>query len=413
MIARSYVWVRVISNTPHDVKSVHWLTDQFSGLSDLCTSFLPPRFTSITFEIGEANQPRPAITEVEVNRCSLIIPYQYDSFAQLCTTFREEWNQLLPVSITCPSFPQLLRKTVDVLIIPFLLSTFCPLPAPTESFDYRSLAQTSLVTSSGRDIIAFFEVVCFTMTETRRLQQAGYKEEADLYLLYNGKLLCQLANAYIQPPATWLGGSYDPGDPNWWMSEANIYRNAVISLLHHIECLACLIYADQYRRYGVNWVCAHYILLTEGGTRWLEEPRWQWFGLSNHEMAEIHHARGLILKVVAEVLHEFRTLWDAASLESAMRKEQEAAQEMYFAKQLHPENELYDRLFAEYAGRSAEFFGPEHQYRCWSFDYTDVTGQAQQWVGDWRMVISWGGTSVLPFLPLAQKNFDDIFDEDK
>jgi hypothetical protein len=197
------------------------------------------------------------------------------------------------------------------------------------------------------------------------------------------------------------------------MSEANIYRNAVISLLHHIECLARLIYADQYRRYGLNWVCAHYMLLTEGGTRWLEEPRWQRFGLSNHEMAEIYYARGVILKVVAEVLHEFRTLWDAASLESAMRKEQEAAQEMYFAKQLHPENELYDRLFAKYAGRSAEFFGPEHQYRCWSFDYTDVTGQAQQWVGDWRMVISWGGTSVLPFLPLAQKNFDDIFDEDK
>jgi hypothetical protein len=112
------------------------------------------------------------------------------------------------------------------------------------------------------------------------------------------------------------------------MSEANIYRNAVISLLHHIECLACLIYADQYRRYGVNWVRAHYMLLTEGGTRWLEEPRWQWFGLSNHEMAEIHHARGVILKVVAEVLHEFRTLWDAASLESAMRKEQEAAQDI-------------------------------------------------------------------------------------
>ena len=53
-----------------------------------------------------------------------------------------------------------------------------------------------------------------------------------------------------------------------------------------------------------------------------------------------------------------------AKFADAMRKEQEAAQEMYFAKQLHPENELYDRLFAEYAGRSAEFFGPGHQYRC-------------------------------------------------
>ena len=70
------------------------------------------------------------------------------------------------------------------------------------------------------------------------------------------------------------------------------------------------------------------------------------------------------MKVAAEVLHEFRTRWDAVSLESAMRKEREAAQEMDFAKQLHPENELYDRLFAEYAGRSAEFFGPGHQYRC-------------------------------------------------
>ena len=173
--------------------------------------------------------------------------------------------------------------------------------------------------------------------------------------------------------------------------------------------MACLIYADQYRRYGVDWVCSHYMLLTESGTRWLEEPRWQWFGLSDHEMAEIHHAQGVILKVVAEVLHESRS-WDATGPQSAMRKEQEAAQEMYFAKQLHPENELYDRLFAEYSGRSAEFSGPEHQYRCWSFDYTDVTGQPQRWVGDWRMVISWGGSSVLPFLPLARKNFDDGFD---
>ncbi|KAK5289751.1 hypothetical protein LTR99_011230, partial [Exophiala xenobiotica] len=245
------------------------------------------------------------------------------------------------------------------------------------------------------------------------LKQAGYEEEGDLYLLYNGKLLCQLANAYLRPPATWLWGSYDPGDPNWWMSEENIYRNAVISLLHHIECLACLTYADQYRRYGVHWVCAHYMLLTEGGTRWLDEPRWQWFGLSNHEMAEIYHARGVILKLSAEALHEFRIRWDGASLKTAMRKEREAAQEMYYAKQLHPENELYDRLFAEYAGRSAEFFGPEHQYRCWSFNYTDVTGQPQQWVGDWRMVMSWGGTSVLPFFPLAQKSFDDIFGENE
>ena len=90
MIARSYIWVRVISNTPYDAKSVHWLTNQFSRLSELCTSFLPPRSTCITFEIGEINQPRPAITEVEVNRCSLLIPYQYGLFAQLCTTFWEE-----------------------------------------------------------------------------------------------------------------------------------------------------------------------------------------------------------------------------------------------------------------------------------------------------------------------------------
>src|SRR5947209_7897426 len=79
MIARSYIWVRVISNTLHDAKPVHWLTDQYSGLSELCTSFLPPRLTCITFEIGEANQLRLATSGVEVNTCSLIFPYEYDS----------------------------------------------------------------------------------------------------------------------------------------------------------------------------------------------------------------------------------------------------------------------------------------------------------------------------------------------
>lgn len=199
--------------------------------------------------------------------------------------------------------------------------------------------------------------------------------------------------------------SYDPADRNWWMSEANIYRNAVISLLRAIECLACLTYADQYRRYGVNWVCARYMLLTESGTRWLEEPRWQWFGLSSHEMAEIHHARRVILKVGTDLLHEFRTQWHTGSLESAIRKEQEAAQEMYFAKQLHPENELYDRLFTEYASNPAEFFGPEYEYRCWSVDYMDVTGQLQQWVGDRRMVISWGGYRSSHFCPWRRNAF--------
>ncbi len=96
-----------------------------------------------------------------------------------------------------------------------------------------------------------------------------------------------------------------------------------------------------------------------------------------------------------------------------MKKEQEAAQEMYFAKQLHPENELYDRLLGVYAGRAAEFFGPENPYRCWSISYTDVTGQPRQWVGDWRMVTKWGGVEMLPFLPLAQKGLDDMVDEDE
>jgi hypothetical protein len=44
------------------------------------------------------------------------------------------------------------------------------------------------------------------------------------------------------------------------------------------------------------------MLLIEGGTRWLQKPQWQWFDLSNREMAEIHHARGVILKVGAEAL---------------------------------------------------------------------------------------------------------------
>jgi hypothetical protein len=43
-----------------------------------------------------------------------------------------------------------------------------------------------------------------------------------------------------------------------------------------------------------------------------------------------------------------------------MRKEREATQEIYYAKQLHPENEEYGRLFTEYAGHSVEFFGPEY-----------------------------------------------------
>jgi hypothetical protein len=75
--------------------------------------------------------------------------------------------------------------------------------------------------------------------------------------------------------------------------------------------------------------------------------------------------------------------------------------------------EVYDRPYGGYAGHFTKSFDPEYQYRCWSFDYTDVTGQARQWVDDWRMVISWSGVPALPFLPLAQIGFDDMFDDDE
>jgi hypothetical protein len=371
---------------------------------------LPPRLTCITFELGEAIQPERVTSTTEVNRCSLVFPYQFDTFAQVCTNIVAEWDQLLPVSVTCPLFSPELRRTTNAVIVPFLFSTFRSLQAPPESFNYWSPNQASSITSSGRSIKAFFEDIHFALSEFRRLKEAGYKEEADLYLLYQGKILCKLANNYIQQPAIWLTNSYNPGDPEWWMSETSIYRNAVVSLLHHIECLAGLKYADLHRRHGANWILTHCELLTDNGTRWVEEPHWQWFGLSDHEMAEIYHARGLILKVGAEVLHECRTRWHYGDLESAIRKEREAAQEMYFAKRLHPENELYQRLFEEYAGCSAESSDPGRQYLCWTINYVDITGQPRQWVGDWRVLVSWGGPSILSFLPMAQKGFDDVYD---
>lgn len=142
-----------------------------------------------------------------------------------------------------------------------------------------------------------------TISIIQELDRRGRKLEATLLCMYEGFSGTCLAeyDPRIGPLTEWAHSSGGLGLSDWLNDSSNLDRMKHIRNMHYVEYRACKGYIEGVKRYGYSFAKLHYQPLTNlptsniGNPRWYNAPNAIWFGLPDHEFAEMHFARALVI----------------------------------------------------------------------------------------------------------------------
>lgn len=302
-IGQRCLWLHIKSILEDGAALVNDLKDVLGCLTANERAFVPGRVheVTITIRMNGDDQAGPSTRHTTTDANSIFLPYSYQSFVTLCETLLYDSDWISRITFQHPWLPLNLQRIVENQMLPTakLFNCHVDLEYVSPNIGQQIPRRAGPWKSIVRDMDSTMEVV-------QEMDANHQYWEASIACMYRLFHLQESPNDQaLERTRHLLFTTRGLCHPAWKLHATSLERMRVVRTKHHLRHRASLAFVRAWREHGMAWVNNHHhhvIDLSEEDddgfcSGLLTEPSYARFGLPDHELAELHHAKALIYEL--------------------------------------------------------------------------------------------------------------------
>lgn len=299
-VSKSVLWMEVTSRDKSAMTALQRFNLQVPFFPIEYEHLLPKSLKKVTLEVGKPGHQIRNTRSVKVENATVLFPFNYQSYSQLSLLLMTCNVSIQHLTIRTSQLSAPLEKVFLQQILPTtkLLRHRINIEIRSTGDKKESLPRHAVdkLEGVGQIIIEMMETI-------QSLDEHGHKLEATLLCMYYGHYVRVWGE--IDPIVNgslieWgePGGALDQDD--WKTNPENLQRVKLLRCVNYIEYRACLGYVEGVNTYGYEFTKiqhqshANLALGNWANFRWIEANYILWYGLPDHELAQMHHAKALV-----------------------------------------------------------------------------------------------------------------------
>ncbi|KAK5939713.1 hypothetical protein PMZ80_008093 [Knufia obscura] len=403
VIATQCLWIRVTCHTSQIHALLRSTLNRAPVLRPPERALLPVGLPHISIDLGlqshrqntnesSAMEGAPSVDQ------SVIFPYNPHTYAKLYAKITDHATVMQSVVVQTNELPPRLQRIADSEIIPLLVldqgtsyarSTFC----------------NEIITSDLKPRVDRL------MSMIQQLDKQNLRLQATLLCMYRGYTLHAETTHNTDIQLDLGQWTQDLATGNRMYHTSSVERMRLVRTIHYIEHRACMGFLEAAELYGLKFCKAHvhgllYLPDHILSHRWTTEPHFRWFGLPDHELAELHYARALLhrhyvryCKVYAPMGVYMDRAPSTIELASLIPLSHQTRRYAFHAWCLNSQNTTYRTML-----RNMPYDGLEMQVAQRRGEYQTPDGTTRTWGGHWDFTTNWKRSEdVMPYFDQAQQ----------